>query len=529
MSQDANWVFVSVPKGKLYDHPDDDENRGGKHRHSSTSGSSDSSDREEKELKEFRVPVNETWDEVLTESINNLEIRDAVFLTTHNDTRIQCYFPIDLESNDSVLHYLNSRGFGKSPGTSLGFMPFAMFFREEDESNADGYDDDSVFENQDEDLKKIDKMSSNVLSKLSNKLSGFKKAQDDFLKSVTSRLTVAQVVSGVKNSSKITFDFVMYTFLAGCIASCGIMNNALTDIAAAMCIEPVMATVLVGAFGTVIHDRSLIKMGIRNNCAVITECILTGFLYGLIAMCWSEQWDPPDGHWPTSEMVNRSTYRALVMGALQASFAGGAVALGLLTNNYTALVGVAIASTFLPHATNCGLLWAYTCHLSWRGMREETIETKVINPIDNETMSVEIKPAFLPQPGYQPVYSYDMRWECMQLSYVSLLNTYVNVICLYIGCTLILKLKEVAPLGSFEPHRKFFQEDMRVYRDYHHSKRANRSGRRSAISILTTDENEDESLGDDILREWADITGLDARKLLSDDPKARVTQMQVSR
>ena len=113
-----------------------------------------------------------------------------------------------------------------------------------------------------------------------------------------------------------------------------------------MCIEPVMATVLVGAFGTVIHDWSLIKMGLRNNSIVITECILTGFLYGIIAMFWSAQWHPPEGHWPTSEMVNRATYRSLVMGALQASAAGGAVALGLLTNNYTALVGVAIASTF---------------------------------------------------------------------------------------------------------------------------------------------------------------------------------------
>ena len=151
----------------------------------------------------------------------------------------------------------------------------------------------------------------------------------------------------------------------------------------------------------------------------------------------------------------------------------------------------------------------------------------VVNPSDNETLVIETKPSFLAQAGYNPIFSYDMRWECMHLSYVSLLNTYVNVLCLYIGCLLILKLKEVAPLGSFEPHRKFFQEDMRIYRDYHHNKKI-AAQRRSAISALTTEgEDDDDGLGDDILREWADIAGLDTKKLMSGDPKAKVTQIQV--
>lgn len=43
----------------------------------------------------------------------------------------------------------------------------------------------------------------------------------------------------------------------------GLLGNVPIDIAAAMCIEPVMATVLVAAFGCVIHDKKMIKMGIR--------------------------------------------------------------------------------------------------------------------------------------------------------------------------------------------------------------------------------------------------------------------------
>lgn len=71
-----------------------------------------------------------------------------------------------------------------------------------------------------------------------------------------------------------------------------------------------MATVICGAFGTgklklramsyqrsltlyaityqnlVVHDWSLIKMGIRNNCIVLLICLLVGYLYALIAILW---------------------------------------------------------------------------------------------------------------------------------------------------------------------------------------------------------------------------------------------------
>ena len=128
-------------------------------------------------------------------------------------------------------------------------------------------------------------------------------AQQKFLRSVTSRMTVTQVIEGVKSSSSITFDFIMYTIAAGCITSAGLMSANPIDIAAAMCIEPVIATVLckfqviiiqenfnnvfiAAAFGTVVRDKGLIKTGIRNNFVVLLICLLVGFIYGLIALNW---------------------------------------------------------------------------------------------------------------------------------------------------------------------------------------------------------------------------------------------------
>ena len=491
MSTGANWIFCSIPKDALYSPVEEQlpEIRSGSRT-------------------VFKINVKQTWEEVLETCLKDLSILDVVWIPSKDGQRLQVYFPAKQEENETVLNYLASKGFGTVSGTTLAFLPFTLFFQEDSHSDIDDEDDD-VFEKSQQINGEVKKNHGKFISKVSDKLSTFKKIQEDFLKTVTSRLTVAQVVSGVKNSSKVTFDFVMYTFLAGCIASCGILNDAVTDIAAAMCIEPVMATVLVGAFGTVIHDWSLIKMGIRNNCIVTIECILTGFLYGLIAMIWSQAWDPPAGHFPTNEMVGRALWKSLVMGALQALAAGGAVALSLLSNNFTVFVGVAIASTFLPHATNTGLLWAWICHLSWRGQNYDWIH-KNVTTVSGETKLVWTKEVFLAQEGYTPIYSYDMRWECMNLSYISLLNCYTNVVCLYVSCTLVLMLKEVAPLGSFEPNRKFFQEDIKAYRKAADGKKL----------------QSDDDLGGQILREWADISGLNAETLLSNSPEAKITQMQ---
>jgi hypothetical protein len=103
--------------------------------------------------------------------------------------------------------------------------------------------------------------------------------------------------------------------------------------------------------------------------------------------------------------------------------AGGAVAISLLNNAQCPLVGVAVASTFLPPHINAGLLWAYACHLQWRGLSQDYV------PYNTSTGEVVyLKMAWIPDPNYKPHFNNDMRYECLFLSGVSVLLTYVNVI-----------------------------------------------------------------------------------------------------
>ena len=80
---------------------------------------------------------------------------------------------------------------------------------------------------------------------------------------------------------------------------------------------------------------------------------------------------------------------------------------------------------------------------------------------------VQLKPAWVPEPGYVPTYYFDMRKEAAYLAMISVIFTYVNIICLYIMCVLTLKLKERVPLGLRldDKERQFFHEHLAAYRN----------------------------------------------------------------
>lgn len=168
-----------------------------------------------------------------------------------------------------------------------------------------------------------------------------------------------------------------------------------------------------------------------------TVCISPqGYVYGGFVFIWWREWDPPpNGTWPTPEMQVRGMWRTLWYGALQALAAGGAVAVTLLNDNQAALVGVAVASTFLPPFINTGLLWAYATHL--QVSRTQSTErsrcsaqvrgTYYNTPVMyNDSGTVYSLPeAWLPMKDYKYVYYVDQRWEIMSLSGVSMIYTFV--------------------------------------------------------------------------------------------------------
>ena len=118
--------------------------------------------------------------------------------------------------------------------------------------------------------------SPDVEVKDSKKLFGFRKIQENFLKSMTARLTVAQVVASVRSGADLTFDFIVYVILAAWIAAMGLLDNSVVNTVASMLVSPMMGPVMAMTFGTIVENKSLRDMGIRNAAIGFILCILFG-------------------------------------------------------------------------------------------------------------------------------------------------------------------------------------------------------------------------------------------------------------
>lgn len=182
-------------------------------------------------------------------------------------------------------------------------------------------------------------------------MSKFKQMQQEFLRSVTARMTVAQVVQSVEAGAAINFDFIMYIIFAAWIAAMGLLDNSVVSTVASMLVSPMMGPVMALTFGTLINNSQLRNQGIRNYCWCLLICVAFGFSYGLICMNFTQQWNPQTS-WPTEEMASRGRLRVLWVGSLVALPSGGAIAVALLSGNQATIVGVAISASLLPPCVN---------------------------------------------------------------------------------------------------------------------------------------------------------------------------------
>ena len=71
----------------------------------------------------------------------------------------------------------------------------------------------------------------------------------------------------------------------------------------------------------------------------------------------STGWTNLADRWPTPEMVTRATLQNFLVGLPIAFFSGLGVAVSVLDDSTSSLVGVAISASLLPPAVNSGILW----------------------------------------------------------------------------------------------------------------------------------------------------------------------------
>ncbi|CAG4947121.1 unnamed protein product [Parnassius apollo] len=270
-----------------------------------------------------------------------------------------------------------------------------------------------------------------------------------FVESIRSKLTVKQVVDGVRGGGELSFDYLTLIITADSLAALGLVENNASNIVAAMLVSPLMGPVMSITFGTIIADRSLIRSGFESLILGMLVSLLFGFIFGLILGTTEMPWG--FGDWPTEEMKSRGNVRSLWMGVLWALTSGTGVALALLQGSAGPLIGIAISASLLPPVVNCGLFWALACiWLLYPGTKIPHIKGE----------------PYFGNSSYVPLYHSYIPIEFAVNGVVSCCLTIVNVICIFITAIMFLKIKEVAaPYTSTPDLRRFWEQDIKVARD----------------------------------------------------------------
>ncbi|XP_016908870.1 uncharacterized protein LOC107995725 isoform X2 [Apis cerana] len=277
-------------------------------------------------------PVFVSMETVLEELLKKLKVEHVVWCRDKENMYYEVIFPVPAgEPCENCLHCLTEMGIGVKMNSIVSVIPTQCTYSGIGGIGAMPIKDD--------------------LARRRKESEERNNAWKAFVESIRSKLTVKQVVDGVRSGGDLTFDYVLLVLTADCLAALGLIENSATNVVAAMLVSPLMGPVMSLTFGTIIADRNLQFIGLKSLLLGIFLSILFGFIFGLILGTTEMPWGYND--WPTDEMKGRGNYRSLWMGVLWALPSGTGVAVALLQGSNGPLIGVAISASLLPPVVNC--------------------------------------------------------------------------------------------------------------------------------------------------------------------------------
>jgi hypothetical protein len=141
--------------------------------------------------------------------------------------------------------------------------------------------------------------------------------------------------------------------------------------------------------------------------------------------------------WPTDEMKSRGLVYGLLVGLAIAVPSGMGVALSVLGDNTSSLVGVAISASLLPPAVNCGMAFAYAAI----GFGSDADAVDDASSTDFTTSN-----------------------DYVNLGGISLALTIVNIAAIFVAGSVMFRLKDVTPAKHKIAFWQVEGEELKVYR-----------------------------------------------------------------
>lgn len=282
---------------------------------------------------------------------------------------------------------------------------------------------------------------------------------------------------------KFSFNYNVLLLTASIIAGLGLVSNSTTTVIASMLVSPIMGPVVGMAYGATIHDYRLLRKAIKTETISIIFCIVIGVLIGV---CTGPTELSKD--WPTDEMYTRGTWQNFFVALPVALFSGFAVAVGLLDDQVSSLVGVAISASLLPPAVNAGILfvayfWAET---DWWNDDERPIGVQPELYAADRFSSIDVINVVQDTPIGEPVYSDQADFRAAGVCSISL--TVANIVIVAIASMIMFRLKERLPIS-----KKVFWTDLGVARKIYRDLAVMSNDDDSEVSSQMIDGNDDPS------------------------------------
>eukprot|EP00127_Corallochytrium_limacisporum_P006902 Clim_evm17s237 gene=Clim_evmTU17s237 len=280
-----------------------------------------------------------------------VEGRRMTVIFSHND-------------GQEAMSVLSSHGFGSVFGT-VHSMPLHISKYGDDDYDSESNDSDSDSEDEGLITREPSKRSNGKKDKKKQKdqlkLGGQGVNKDDimynFVSTMQSKLIVEQVAEGVLASAVPTFDYFALAVVASLISTFGLLFDSAVIVVAAMLVSPLMGPIMSYTFGWVIRSDIMVSTGWRSELIGMAVCLVTGWIVGIFYQLFVHSYVDELPY--TDQISSRGTWQALVQGVCIAIPSGAGVALSLLKNNQSSLVGVAISASLLPPIVNSGLLYSY--------------------------------------------------------------------------------------------------------------------------------------------------------------------------
>ncbi len=173
-------------------------------------------------------------------------------------------------------------------------------------------------------------------------------------------ISLDEMISNVKGLALLSPTFVGLSVLAGFLAAFGLIYDNVIVVIASMIIAPLLGPIALTVIGTMMPSNLYSKKAFIAEIIGLAICLLIGFIVGIllpvIPFPFVEAPPIAPNNLPTQIAIRIEPGLPDIIFAIASGLAAGVF---IVRGESTSMVGVAVAASLCPPATNIGVLLAY--------------------------------------------------------------------------------------------------------------------------------------------------------------------------